>query len=50
MLNYDIKLIHNTKKSLNVKKKSLINVRFLKNENNNEFNVKKKNEITFNFF
>ena len=52
MLNCDIELVRNIKKSLNVKKKFLINVRSLKNESNNKFNVevRKKNQTTFNFF
>ena len=46
MLNCDIEFARNTKKSLNVKKKSLINIRFLKSESDNEFNVKIKKKKT----
>ena len=44
MLNCDTELVCNTKKSLNVKKKILINVRFLKSESGDRFDVEIKRE------
>ena len=46
MLNCDIEFARNTKKFLNVKKKFLINVRFLKDESDDEFDIEIKKEKT----